>query len=83
MPHTSLYLMANDNAHFLSTIAICIMNASVFTHFLLEAVLQLTLTVVFKQLKLHNYCLKASVWTPQDQVLRNRCTRIYSLSTLD
>ena len=34
----------------------------VFYHCLLEAVWQLTLAVILKQLKLRNYCLKASVW---------------------
>ena len=60
--HTFVYLMANcDDA----TIAIRVMNMSAFSRCLLEAVSQLILTVVFKQLKLHNYCLKASVWTPE------------------
>ena len=49
----------------LCTIAIHVMNASVFSCWLLEAVLQLTLTVAFKQLRLHTYHLKGSVWTPE------------------
>ena len=46
---------------FLSTIAIQVMNGSVFTSCLLEAVLHFTMTVVFKQLRLYAYCLEASV----------------------
>ena len=54
------------------------MNASVFSCCLLEAVLQLALTVVFKQLRLPNYCLKASVWTVTMTIPRNQCTQTYS-----
>ena len=49
----------------LYTIAIHTMNALVFSHRLLKAVLQLTQTVVFKQLRLHNYFVTASFWTPE------------------
>ena len=57
--NTHLWL-ANGDANCLITIAIHLMTTSFFSRCLLEAVLQLTLTVVFKQLRLHNYCLKAS-----------------------
>ena len=56
-----------------------------FSHCFLEAVLQLTLTVIFKKLRFSNYCLKG-LFGPQDsgQILRNQCTRTYSLlTTLD
>ena len=41
------------------------MNASVFSCCVLKTVLQLTLTVVLKQLILHNYGLKVSIWIPE------------------
>ena len=65
--HTSVYLTRNGNTKNVTTIAICIMKTSVFSRWLLEAVLQLTLTVVFKQLRLCNYCLTVSVWTPEQR----------------
>ena len=83
MLHTSIYLTANGYANLLSTIAIHIMNASVFSHCFLEAVLQLTLTVVFKQLRLHHYCLMAMFGHQNsEQVLGNRHTQTYCLSTV-
>ena len=57
------YLMANGNAFDYNCNSQ--MKASIFLHWLLKAVLQLTLTVVFKQLRLCNYCLSGSVWTPE------------------
>ena len=48
----------------LSTVAIHIMKASVFL-LLVRSCIAMDLAVVFKQLRLHNYCLKGSVWTPE------------------
>ena len=57
--------LGNGKQQRYATIAIHVMNAFGFSRCLLEAVLQLTLTVVFKQLRLHNYCFKAYVGKPE------------------
>ena len=56
-------LMANADAIFCVQLQFNFVKVSAFLWLLVSVLLQLTLTVVFKQSSVCNYCFKGNVWT--------------------